>query len=131
MNRLEIPLTPVSKKNSQQIITVKGRMMIIPSKVYRQYEKEAIYYLQLQWGDRPHDTPLNVAMVFYMPTHRRVDLVNLQEACLDVLVKAGIIEDDNCNIVATMDGSAVRYDKKNPRTEIIITTEADHETGSA
>jgi Holliday junction resolvase RusA-like endonuclease len=55
-----------------------------------------------------------------MPTHRRVDLVNLQEATLDVLVKYGAIIDDNSLIVASMDGSRVYYDKENPRTEIYI-----------
>lgn len=64
--------------------------------------------------------PVNVQMVFYMPTKRKCDLVNLQEACLDILVKARILEDDNSNIVASMDGSGVEYDKENPRTEIVI-----------
>ena len=49
-----------------------------------------------------------------------MDLVNLQEATLDVLVKYGVILDDNSNIVASMDGSRVLYDKNNPRTEIDI-----------
>ena len=125
--KITIPLTPVSKKNSQQIVQVKGRPLIIPSKVYKDYEKAAMRQMLID-DDCPADAicyPVNVQMVFYMPTHRRVDLVNLQEAALDVLVKAGILEDDNCTIVAGMDGSVVRYDKKNPRTEIIITRRED------
>lgn len=59
--------------------------------------------------------------VYYMPTRRRVDLVNLQEATLDILVHYGILADDNCKVVASMDGSRVRYDKRAPRTEITIT----------
>lgn len=55
-----------------------------------------------------------------MPTRRRVDLVNLQEALCDILVKYGVLKDDNRNIVATMDGSMVLYDKENPRTEVEI-----------
>jgi Holliday junction resolvase RusA-like endonuclease len=46
--------------------------------------------------------------------------VNLQESTLDVLVKYGILADDNSNIVASMDGSRVLYSKENPRTEIEI-----------
>ena len=65
--------------------------------------------------------PVNVKCVYYMPTRRRVDLVNLQEATLDVLVKYRIIDDDNSTIVVSMDGSRVFYDKNNPRTEITIT----------
>jgi Holliday junction resolvase RusA-like endonuclease len=121
MISITIPLTPVSKKNSQRIVIVRGRPMIIPSKVYKDYEKAAVALLRQQYSGEPIDTEVNVAMVFYMPTHRRVDLVNLQEACLDVLVTAGILQDDNSKIVACMDESYVTYDKKNPRTEITIT----------
>ena len=121
MLNITIPLTPVSKKNSQRIVIVRGRPMILPSKVYKDYEKAAVALLRQQYSGEPIATEVNVAMVFHMPTHRRVDLVNLQEACLDVLVTAGILQDDNSKIVACMDESYVTYDKKNPRTEIIIT----------
>jgi len=121
IHKLTIQLTPVSKKNHQQIIRVNGVPRVIPSKQYREYEKAASHLLIGQWDDPPVDEAVNVEMVFFMPTHRRVDLVNLQEAALDVMVKAGILLDDNSNIVTTMDGSIVRYDKENPRTEITIT----------
>lgn len=55
-----------------------------------------------------------------MPARRRVDLCNLHEALCDVLVKYGVLEDDNSNIVVSMDGSRVFYDKENPRTEVEI-----------
>jgi Holliday junction resolvase RusA-like endonuclease len=55
-----------------------------------------------------------------MPTRHRVDLVNLLEATCDILVDAGILADDNSNIVAAHDGSRVEYDKYNPRVEITI-----------
>lgn len=118
---ITIDLPPVSKKNSQQIIRINGRPCIIPSKQYKVYEKEAVALIGEQWTDEPISVPVNVTMVFHMPTRRKVDLVNLQEAALDVLVKAGVLADDNCSIVTSMDGSAVGYDKENPRTEIVIT----------
>jgi hypothetical protein len=40
---------------------------------------------------------------------------------MDCLVSAGVIEDDNCKIAASHDGSYVDYDKENPRVEIVIT----------
>lgn len=55
-----------------------------------------------------------------MPTRRRVDLCNLHEALCDVLVTFGVVQDDNCKIIASMDGSRVLYDKENPRTEVYI-----------
>lgn len=117
--KLVIDLPPITKKNSQQIVNVKGRPIIIPSKQYKQYERDALWLLNYD-GDTI-DYPVNVKAIFYMKTRRRVDLVNLQEALLDVLVRAEVIEDDNNRIVASMDGSRVSYDKENPRTEVEIT----------
>lgn len=124
--RIEIPLAPVSKKNSQRIIWNKkyNRPMILPSEKYKQYEKECGQYLT---HVEPFLSPCNVKCIYFMPTRRRVDLVNLQEATLDILVHYGILIDDNSNVVASMDGSRVYYDKENPRTEITITEEKDDE----
>ena len=55
-----------------------------------------------------------------MKTKRKCDLTNLLECADDVLVKAGILVDDNYTIIESHDGSRVHYDKENPRTEIII-----------
>lgn len=69
--------------------------------------------------------PLNMQCVYYMPTRHRVDLVNLLEATCDILVAADVIEDDNCKIIASHDGSRVLYDKTNPRVEITLTDVSD------
>ena len=116
--KFTINVAPVTKKNSQQIMRSKsGKPFIMPSKPYLQYEKDARWFLP---HIDPIDNAVNVKAVFYMPTKRRVDLVNLQEALLDVLVKEGILEDDNSKIVYSMDGSYVDYDKDRPRTEVEI-----------
>ena len=69
------------------------------------------------------DYPVNVKATYYMPTKCKVDIVNLHSALHDILVKCGVLKDDNCRIVVSTDGSRVRYDKENPRTEIEITSE--------
>ena len=92
--------------------------MVLPSKRYVDYEKACKEYLP---DIEPIDYPVNVCCIYYMPTRRRCDLVNLQEATLDVLVKYKVLADDNSNIVVSMDGSQVFYDKDRPRTEITIT----------
>ena len=46
---------------------------------------------------------------------------NLLEAIDDIMVKAGLLVDDNFTIIQSHDGSRVFYDKNNPRTEIRIT----------
>ena len=57
-----------------------------------------------------------------MPTKGKVDLVGLEQSCLDILVKYYIIKDDDHKIAASYDGSCVLYDNENPRTEIVITS---------
>lgn len=119
MIKFTIQVAPITKKNHNQIIYNRstGRPMVIPSKQYLQYEKDC------RWFIPRVDTiqnPVNVKAVFYMPTRRRVDLVNLQEALLDILVKYEVLADDNSNIVYSMDGSYVDYDKERPRTEVFI-----------
>lgn len=115
--KIVIPVAPVTKKNSSQIITVGGRPRLIPSKKYLAYEKAAKRYLK----PLGIDYPVNVKCTFYMPTRRRVDLTNLLSAIDDVLVTHGVLTDDNRDIVATHNGSMVLYCKEMPRTEIEIT----------
>jgi len=86
----------------------------------KKYETDAIKWLSKYIPMKPIDYPVNVKMEFYMDTRRIVDLVNLQEACLDALVKAKILKDDNSRIVVSMDGSRVLYGGNLARTEIEI-----------
>ena len=115
--KIVIPIAPRTKKNSQQIVRIKNRYMVIPSTAYRNYERDELPFLT---HVEPFLSPCNVKCEYFMPTRRKVDLVNLQEATLDILVKAGILIDDNSKVVVSMDGSRVYYDKENPRTEIEI-----------
>lgn len=93
--------------------------MIIPSAQYRQYEKDCMWQIPAK-ARLNIDVPMNVQCVYYMPTRRKVDLVNLIEATMDILVASKVLADDNCRIVAAHDGSRVDYDKQNPRVEITI-----------
>lgn len=117
-----IPIKPVTKKNSSQIIYVKGKPRLIPSKQYNKYETSCKPYIP----SLNIDMPINIKALYYMPTRRRVDLVNLHEALHDVLVKYNCLKDDNCNIIVSTDGSRVLYDKNYPRTEVYITTSSEN-----
>lgn len=116
-----IPLPPVTKKNSQRILVNRktGMPFIAPSSAYKHYEEQAINFL----APKPK-TPLagrcRVATVFYMKTRRKCDVSNCLEAAHDLLVKGRILADDNYTIIESVDGSRVKYDKDNPRTEITI-----------
>ena len=120
MIQFTIPLAPISKKNSQQILRnpKTGKPFIVPSKKYREYEEAAAWFLPKV---STIDTAVNVKCLFYMPTRRRCDLTNMLEAVDDLLVKYGVLVDDNYTVVESHDGSRVLYDKEHPRTEVTIT----------
>ena len=113
-----IPLPPVSKKNSGQIVNTGSRPRLLPSKAYREYERDAGWYLTKYRLEI--DYPINIKATYYMPTRHKVDITNLESALCDVLAKYKVLADDNCKIVVARDGSRVSYDKQNPRTEVEI-----------
>lgn len=120
MIKFTVKLPPISKKNSQQIMrnTVTGKPFIMPSKKFKEYEQAALWFIP---KGIHINTPVNVKCLFYMPTKRKCDLTNMLEAIDDVMVNAGLLEDDNFTIIEGHDGSRVLYDKNNPRTEVEIT----------
>ena len=114
-----IPIDPKTKKNHQQIMRNKktGKPFVMPSKEYKEYIRQAHYFLRpLQI-----DFPVNIKCLFYLGTRRKCDLTNLLEAVDDLMVAKGTVVDDNYTIIAGHDGSRVLYDKEHPRTEIYIT----------
>ena len=116
---------PATKKNSSRIIYSNGRPMVIPSAQYKRYERDCL--AQITGHLRRHiGFPVNVRCIFYMPTRRRVDKSNLEASLHDILVAAGVLEDDNRDVIAGTDGSRVLYDKQNPRVEITITEMRDY-----
>ena len=108
---------PVTKKNSSQIVVAGGRPRVIPSKAYKEYAK--VFMVQVpEMARRKLDMPQNLRCTYYMQTRRRVDLNNLLAATADLLVQAGVLEDDNADIVYSLDGSRVSYDKNEPRVVV-------------
>lgn len=117
-----LPLEPRSKKNSQRIIYNKslGRSIIIQSDEYKRFEKDCGKLLTRK-PKTPIDFPVNCQYIMYRSTERVFDGLNGSAALDDILVKYGILKDDNFHIVAGHDGTRVRVDRKNPRVEITIT----------
>ena len=119
-----IPLNPVTKKNSG-VRTRDGRQL--PSKAYQRYEKDAVKLIP-GWAKKRIAYRVNIMATYYLKTDYYapkckavIDITNLHNALCDMLVTAGVLADDNCRIVYSMDGSTVQHDKKNPRTEVTIT----------
>lgn len=127
MNPLTFTLfsDPRTKKNSRRHITVKrpgnsSYIMPLPSKQFAEYEADCLRQITGQYRLRI-SKPVNIKAVYFMQARRTVDLVNLLEGTCDILRDAGVVSDDNRNIIASHDGSRVYWDKKNPRVEITIT----------
>ena len=108
---IEIPLLARPKKNSQNIIynPKTKKPMIIQNQRYQNFERECGYFLKKYKMNI--NTPINLKCEFYVPDLRKRDIVNLLNGIQDVLVKYKVIEDDNYNIVRSVDGSRIIYKK--------------------
>lgn len=127
--KFTLPVRPVTKKNSGQIITnpKTGRPFMIPSPQYRQFEKDCLPYLyRVKQEVGVVNYPVNIQCIFYMEKRIKVDLSNLLNAIDDAMVAAKFIQDDNRDIIAGHDGSRVYHDSTNPRIELTITELKDY-----
>ena len=127
---------PIVKKNNQRVVTIpayrtkngKAFAKKINTKAYKEWYKSATLQIpSYPKIDKPIDYPVNMKCIFYRPTLGRVDLSALYESPQDFLSDIGILEDDNYKIVAGHDGSRVRIDRENPRTEITFTRLSESE----
>lgn len=118
--RIVIPLLCRSKKNCQRFTYNKynKRTYLLQSDLYLQFERDCGIFLRKY--ERHISTPINLKCTFIVPNKRKRDLCNLLEAIQDILVKYGVLEDDNSNIVAGVDGSRVIFEKDREMTIIEI-----------
>ena len=128
--KIIIPLLCRSKKNSQSIIVNPRthKPMIVQSKLYKEFERECGYFLSEY--KKNINTPINIKATFYVPDRRKRDLTNLENAIADILVKHGVIADDNYNIIAGWDGSRIIYEKGKEETILEISEVKKHETSN-
>lgn len=124
-----IPLAPHTKKNSSEICynPVTKMRFIRPSKIYKQYEQDCGLFIPKKYLNANIKAPVNIKCTFFMASRRKVDISNLLSAIDDILVHYKVLEDDNCRIIVSHDGSRVYYDKENPRTVVEITKSQDLE----
>lgn len=130
-----IPLDTRTKKN-HQTIAGSGPRCPLCKKPKRQFIRQghantkytvmAAQYLQPK-PPRPLSGPIWIQYHIYMQTRRKVDDLNLFASLDDLLVKEGVLEDDNISVIRCRDGSWVGYDKEHPRAEIKI---YEYEQGS-
>lgn len=94
--------------------------MIIQSELYRNFERDCGYFLCKY--QKNINYPINIKCTFIVPNKRKRDLTNLENSIADILVKYKVIEDDNYNIIASWDGSRIKYEKNVEKTIIEIST---------
>ena len=120
---------PRTKKNHQKIAGGREKcpvchkpkeQWIVQSAFHDKYAELASWQLRPKPA-KPIDFPINIKYLFFLDVDRVVDDLNLQACADDLLVKNGIIKDDNRRIVRGHDGTRSFVDKDNPRTEIYIT----------
>ena len=118
--KIVIPLQCRSKKNSQQIYINKktNKPFVSQSEIYKEFERNCGYFLKKYQTNISY--PINLKCTFYVKDKRKRDIVNLLNAIQDILVKYKVIADDNYNIVQSVDGSRIIYEKGREETIIEI-----------
>lgn len=109
-----------SKKNQKQIVFAKGRPIIVSSKKHKEWQEEQMWVVK---GKGKVEEVKNIDITLYAPDRRKGDLTNKAESIMDLLVDAGIIEDDNWTIVPNVYLRFGGVDKENPRAVITINKE--------
>lgn len=111
-----------SQKNSKQIFRNRatGKPFITSSVLVKQWQTNCLWQLK---GIKPIEKyPVCVNLLFFYDSNRRHDLDNGAAGVMDILVKAGILEDDSTKYVQKLCLTYGGVDKNNPRVEIYILT---------
>lgn len=107
-----------SKKNSRVLAKVRGRMINVPSKRYKDWHKEATAQLQ---GELPlFDKPCRLTVQFWFENNRRTDMDNKLASIVDWLQDIGVLADDRWQILAEIRCYARGIDRDNPHAIIEI-----------
>jgi len=110
-------LTP-SKKNSIGLMFRGGKMFKFPNSRYQSWHKDAIKTIKTP--TKRLDKVELVHLTIYGDTRRKFDLSNKAESIMDLLVDAGILLDDNYEVVPKLILEYGGISKENPRCEIEI-----------
>lgn len=98
--------------------------MLIPSRQYSVFEKDAVAQLADQLRDDcPIDCDIKVRVQFFQKGRLRQDLDNAVSSICDILQKAGVITDDN----SIVEIEALKYGGNDDwSTSILITNPEKH-----
>lgn len=126
MQSITVPFELYSSKNSKRILfnRTTGRSFVAKSKQAEQNEKDLIQVLTLYRQTflnmiKGKEKPYRIHFKIYRQTRRRFDYVNIVQGLLDAMTKAGLIEDDNADVLIPV-FEPYEVDPKNPRTLLWI-----------
>ena len=111
-----------AKKTGQRSFGRGRRKKILPSERHERWHAMNMAALVLPNIPLPLPGRQRLSVHFVRKTHRIWDYTNALDAVQDFLVDAGILADDNAEVLALGDITH-EYDKLNPRAE--VTLEAD------
>lgn len=87
-----------SKKNSKMIVWRGKVPLLLPSANFTKWHKEALKQLT---GIKPIKSN-KLSITFFSENNRKWDLSNRAESVMDLLVDAGLIEDDNYTVISDL-----------------------------
>ena len=108
-----------SEKNSKRIVWIDGRPSIASSEAYERWEADELPTLV---GTLVLYPPYKIVLTIFSGTLRAEDNGNKSESIHDLLVHAGIIEDDNWFGLVETTQKFGGVDIVNPRIEVVITS---------
>lgn len=113
--------TVPSKKNSKRRIRRGANVFMVPSEAHEKWHSIQMSALaEISYKKNPIQVVQEVTIDFYVDSKRKADLSNKAESIMDLLVDAGVIEDDNFFVVPRLILNYKGQDKENPRAEISI-----------
>ena len=109
-----------SKKNSKRRVQRGAHVFMIPSEAHEKWHKIQMAELQKPRLFVPIARISECCLTFFHGDRRKNDLSNKAESVMDLLVDAGILEDDNWFVVPRLSLEFGGVDKENPRVVIRI-----------
>lgn len=108
-----------SLKNNKQLFINKrtGKHFISSSQSSKNWTRDAV--AQLEFEEPVEKYPIHLHATFFSKDNRRRDVDNMLSTTLDALRHAGVLEDDNWQLIPHLTLSGA-LDKKRPRVELMI-----------
>ena len=125
MNEIFIYGNVPSSKNNKRIVYVKGRTIVLMSKVAETYIRETAKQWMLNKPNFIHLTkgknkPYRIEFQFIRESKRRFDFINLCQLPLDLMVKHNWIDDDDYTNVIPIINPEIIFDKTNSGIKIKV-----------